>query len=91
MNKKIAVLGDHGYKSLNATMSEFNGITYIHLREYIFDEDSMVEFPTKKGYAFSADYLDLVIAGLTELSRDLGSAFKNRYSKQLDLFYDHNS
>ena len=87
-NKKIAVLGENGYKSLFATMSEFNGQTYIHLREYIFDEDSNVDYPTKKGYAFNADHLDTIIASLIELSQELGDDFRNRYSKQLDLFYD---
>ncbi len=91
MNKKIAVLGDNGYKSLMATMSEFQGTTYIHLREYLFDEDGGIDFPTKKGYAFPADHLDTIIAGLTELSNYLGDSFINRYSKQLDLFYDFNS
>ena len=44
--------------AVKVTMSSFRSQNYIHIREYIFDPDEEIWFPTKKGYAMTAEEVD---------------------------------
>jgi hypothetical protein len=79
-------------KALKVTVNEFRGQWYVHLREYIEDQDEDIWFPTKKGIAIKAEYVDVV----GQMFLDAGSLLTSIYldminndvldNRQLDLF-----
>jgi hypothetical protein len=79
-------------KALKVTVNEFRGQWYVHLREYIEDQDEGIWFPTKKGIAIKAEDVDVV----GQMFIDAGSLLTDIYlgivnnevldNKQLDLF-----
>jgi hypothetical protein len=64
------------YSGVKVTMNSFRDRTYIHIREYLFDPDEEVWFPTKKGYALNANEVDTVIHLLTKASKKLSADYK---------------
>ena len=79
-------------KALKVTVNEFRGQWYVHLREYIEDQDEDIWFPTKKGIAIKAEYVDVV----GQMFLDAGDLLTSIYldtvnnevldNKQLELF-----
>lgn len=75
-------------KGLKVTVNCFRGQWYVHLREYIHDLDEDIWFPTKKGIAIKAEYVDTV----AKLFSDAGELLTDIYykdlpiEKQLELF-----
>lgn len=79
-------------KGLKVTVNQFRDQWYVHLREYIEDPDDEIWFPTKKGIAIKAEYVDVV----AQMFLDAGSILTSIYldtinnkvldNKQLDLF-----
>lgn len=79
-------------KGLKVTVNKFRDQWYVHLREYIEDSENSVWFPTKKGIAIKAEYVDVV----AEMFADAGKLLTNIYrgnintllteGKQLELF-----
>lgn len=79
-------------KGLKVTVNKFRDQWYVHLREYIEDPENGVWFPTKKGIALKAEYVDVV----AEMFADAGKLLTNIYrgdinnllteGKQLELF-----
>lgn len=65
------------YHGIKVTMNNFRGRNYIHIREYIFDPEEEIWFPTKKGYAINADDVDSIINLLQKASFQLAKEFKN--------------
>lgn len=86
MNKDFGVAylrnDDTGVK---VTLSEFRGRLYIHIREYIFDIEEEVWFPTKKGYALDAEKVDSVIELLSMASQEIAKTYRPNYQLELDL------
>jgi len=72
--------------AVKVTMSEFRGQNYIHIREYLYDGDEEIWFPTKKGYALIAEEVDSVIYLLQQASKQLARNFKP--SDQLELIFE---
>ena len=64
------------YTGVKVTMSPFRNNIYIHIREYIFDPDIEVWFPTKKGYALNGYEVDSVIDLLEKASIRLSKEIK---------------
>jgi len=64
------------YSGVKVTMNSFRDRTYIHIREYLFDPDEEVWFPTKKGYALNANEVDTVIHLLIKASKKLSADYK---------------
>jgi hypothetical protein len=64
------------YNGIKVTMNSFRNQTYIHIREYLYDPDEGVWFPTKKGYALTANEVDSVIYLLNKASRRLSADYK---------------
>lgn len=64
---------DFGVK---VTMSDFRDRVYIHIREYIYDGDENMWFPTKKGYALNANEVDSVISLLIKASKQYAKECK---------------
>lgn len=71
---------------IKVTMSEFRGQIYIHIREYMFDPDEELWFPTKKGYAMTSEGLDNVIELLKKASEELAVYYKP--SNQLEFNFE---
>ena len=72
--------------AVKVTLSSFRGKNYIHIREYIYDLDEEVWFPTKKGYALIAEEVDSVIELLQKASNQLAIEYKP--SEQLELNFE---
>lgn len=49
---------DNG-KAIKVTVNKFKDTWYVHIREYIQDLDDGTWFPTKKGIALRAEYVDV--------------------------------
>jgi len=81
----VAYLKDD-YYGVKVTMSSFRGRNYIHIREYIFDPDEEVWFPTKRGYALNANEVDSVIDLLKKASVQLTKEFKE--TSQLEFNFE---
>ena len=69
---------------VKVTMSEFRGQVYVHIRDYQMDGDSGVWYPTKTGYAFTAEGIDCIIEALKEASE-----YFAKYSRQLTIYTDN--
>jgi hypothetical protein len=69
---------------VKVTMSEFRGQVYVHIRDYQMDGDSGVWYPTKTGYAFTAEGIDYIIEALEEASE-----YFAKYSRQLTIDTDN--
>lgn len=79
-------------KALKVTVNQFRDQWYVHLREYMEDQDEDIWFPTKKGIAIKAEYVDIV----AQMFIDAGSLLTSIYldnvnnkvldNKQLELF-----
>jgi hypothetical protein len=79
-------------KAFKVTISNFKGQWYTHIREYIENPDDGVWFPTKKGIAIKAEYVDV----LGQMFIDAGDLLRDIYlhdietsileAKQLNLF-----
>lgn len=79
------------YKGIKLTVNEFRGQRYIHLREYLQDPDDGRWFPTKKGIAIRAEYVDIVADSYTKAGKLLTELYyRDVYGiipeKQLNLF-----
>lgn len=72
--------------AIKVTMSDFRGQNYIHIREYLFDPEEEVWFPTKKGYALVAEEVDSVIFLLQKASKQLTKNYKP--SDQLEFDFE---
>lgn len=81
-------------KGVKITVNKFRSQWYVHVREYIHDEDTDSWFPTKKGIAIQAEYIDLV----SYILGDVGSLLTDIYyrdlnkllpQRQLELFEDN--
>lgn len=80
-------------KGTKVTVNKFRGQWYIHIREYLEDGDTGTWFPTKKGIAIKAEYVDLLAYILTDIGSLLTSIYYEEISdiivsKQLNLFED---
>lgn len=69
---------------VKVTMSEFRGQVYIHVRDYQMDGDSGIWYPTKTGYAFTAEETDSIIKALEEASEHFA-----KYTRQLTIDYEN--
>lgn len=72
--------------AIKVTMSSFRNSNYIHIREYIFDPDEEIWFPTKKGYALKAEEVDSIIYLLQKASQQL--AVETKPTDQLELNFE---
>jgi len=79
-------------KGLKVTVNQFKGQWYVHLREYIEDPDEEIWFPTKKGIAIKAEYVDVIAQMFSDAGELLTSIYLGTInnevldSKQLELF-----
>ena len=64
------------FSGVKITMNSFRGRTYVHIREYLFDTEEEIWFPTKKGYALMAEEVDSVIYLLNKVSNKLSADYK---------------
>jgi hypothetical protein len=79
-------------KGLKVTINQFRDQWYVHIREYIEDPDEEIWFPTKKGIAIKAEYVDVI----GQMFLDAGGLLTSIYldtvnnkvldNKQLQLF-----
>lgn len=74
------------YNGVKVTMNSFRNQTYIHIREYLYDPDEEVWFPTKKGYALTAHEVDSIIYLLNKASRRLSADY--RPDNQLEFNFE---
>lgn len=72
--------------AVKVTMSSFRSQNYIHIREYIFDPDEEIWFPTKKGYAMTAEEVNSIIELLKKASNIL--ALETKPSNQLEFNFE---
>lgn len=87
-------------KGTKITVNQFRNQWYVHIREYFEDADTGEWYPTKKGLAFKAENIDIIIAMLTEVSSLLTDIYYDSIKqilpeRQLNLFikeeeYDSN-
>lgn len=77
-------------KGLKVTLSCFRGNWYVHLREYIYDGDEDHWFPTKKGIAVKAEYIDLVASKFAEAGSIATEEFYNSLSELIKKEEDNN-
>lgn len=79
-------------KGLKVTINQFRGQWYVHLREYIEDPDEEIWFPTKKGIAIKAEYVDVIAQMFSDAGQLLTSIYLGTINnevldnKQLELF-----
>ena len=82
-------------KGVKVTVNKFRSQWYVHIREYIYDGDSDTRFPTKKGIAIKAEYVDIVSYILSDVGNLLTDIYYSELNdilpeKQLNLFEDYN-
>ncbi len=80
-------------KGTKITVNQFRGQWYVHIREYMQDQDTGEWFPTKKGMSIKSEYLDVVTAILTNVGVLLTDIYYQDVAKilperQLNLFKD---
>jgi hypothetical protein len=81
-------------KGVKITVNKFRSQWYVHIREYMYDGDTDIWFPTKKGIAIPSEYIDVT----TFILSDVGQLLTHIYyrdlnmllpEKQLELFEDN--
>jgi hypothetical protein len=81
-------LGFVGYiadgKAIKITINEFRGQEYIHIREYMLDEDTGNWFPTKKGLAIKPEHVDMAAHLLTKAGEIMTKVYANKIGQILD-------
>ena len=80
-------------KGVKVTVNKFRNQWYVHLREYMEDQDEGTWFPTKKGIAIKAEYVDILAYIFTDAGNLLTQIYYDDISgiigeKQLNLFED---
>jgi hypothetical protein len=80
-------------KGVKVTVNKFRNQWYVHLREYMEDQDEGTWFPTKKGIAIKAEYVDILAYIFTDAGNLLTQIYYDDIDgiigeKQLDLFED---
>lgn len=80
-------------KGVKVTVNKFRNQWYVHLREYMEDQDEGTWFPTKKGIAIKAEYVDILAYIFTDAGNLLTQIYYDDIyeiigEKQLDLFED---
>lgn len=80
-------------KGVKVTVNKFRNQWYVHLREYMEDQDEGTWFPTKKGIAIKAEYVDILAYIFTDAGNLLTQIYYDDINgiigeKQLDLFED---
>ena len=78
-------------KGVKITVNKFRSQWYVHIREYMYDGDTDVWFPTKKGIAITSEYIDIASYTLDQASNLLTDIYyrdlnKLLPEKQLELF-----
>lgn len=78
-------------KGTKVTVNKFREQWYIHLREYMEDQDTGTWFPTKKGIAIKSEYVDVLAYIFTDAGKLLTSIYYDEIAgistqKQLELF-----
>lgn len=78
-------------KGIKVTVNKFKHQWYIHLREYMEDQDEGTWFPTKKGIAVKAEYADLLAYVFSDAGKLLTQIYYDELNniiaeKQLELF-----
>ena len=71
--------------AVKVTINEFRDNLYLHIREYSMDGDTGQWFPTKSGYAMSADEVSSLIPLLEEASEIVAKRYKNTSQLELQL------
>ena len=79
-------------KGVKVTVNKFRNQWYVHLREYMEDQDEGTWFPTKKGIAIKAEYVDILAYIFTDAGNLLTQIYYDDIyeiigEKQLDLFF----
>jgi hypothetical protein len=67
-------------KGVKVTVNKFRHQWYVHLREYMEDQDEGTWFPTKKGIAIKAEYVDI----LAYVFNDAGNLLTDIYYKEIN-------
>ncbi len=80
-------------RGLKVTVNKFRDQWYVHIREYMEDEDEGSWFPTKKGISIKAEYIDVLCNMLQDSSNLLTQIYFDEVleilpEKQLNLFKD---
>ncbi len=80
-------------KGIKVTVNQFRHQWYVHLREYMEDQDEGTWFPTKKGIAVKAEYVDILAYVFTDAGKLLTQLYYDEINglineKQLELFED---
>ena len=80
-------------KGVKVTVNKFRHQWYVHLREYMEDQDTGTWFPTKKGIAIKSELIDVVAYMFSDAGSLLTSIYYDEISgisneKQLRLFED---
>jgi hypothetical protein len=79
-------------KALKVTVNQFREQWYVHLREYMEDPDEGIWFPTKKGIAIKAEYVDIVAQMFSDAGQLLSHIYLDHVNntvldnRQLELF-----
>lgn len=81
----VAYIKEPSGNRIKVTMNEFKGQIYVHIREYMLDGDTLKLYPTKSGYAMTAENLDCVIELLEKASKILAKKYKYYRQEELPL------
>lgn len=77
-------------KAIKATLNNFRGKWYFHIREYIEDPDENIWYPTSKGISLDSDYIGILSYSVEQADRLHKEIFYNNINKitekQLELF-----
>ncbi len=71
--------------AVKVTINEFRDNLYLHIREYSMDGDTGQWYPTKSGYAMSADEVSSLIPLLEEAAEIVAKRYKNTSQLELQL------
>lgn len=81
-------------RGVKVTVNNFRSQWYVHIREYIYDEDNDKWFPTKKGMAIKSENIDVLNYMLSDVSKLLTDIYYQEINdilpeKQLNLFEEN--
>ncbi len=80
-------------KGIKVTVNKFRHQWYVHLREYMEDQDEGTWFPTKKGIAIKSEYVDILAYVFADAGKLLTQIYYDEVNgildeRQLELFGD---